>query len=57
MPGHMAGQGIHPRIKEFWGENVFLSDLTEVEGLDYLHRPIGVVKEAQELAAEAYGAL
>ena len=57
MPGHMAGQGIHPRLKEFWGENVFLSDLTEVEGLDYLHRPIGVVKEAQELAAEAYGAI
>ncbi|HWQ21807.1 MAG TPA: aminotransferase class I/II-fold pyridoxal phosphate-dependent enzyme [Clostridia bacterium] len=57
MPGHMGGQGIHPRLKEFWGENVFLSDLTEVEGLDYLHRPIGVVKEAQELAAEAYGAI
>jgi arginine decarboxylase len=56
MPGHMAGQGVHKRLKEFWGENVFLSDLTEVEGLDYLHRPIGVVKEAQELAAEAYGA-
>lgn len=57
MPGHMGGQGIHHRLMEFWGENVFLSDLTEVEGLDYLHRPIGVVKEAQDLAAEAYGAL
>lgn len=48
---------MHPRLKEFWGPNVFLSDLTEVEGLDYLHRPIGVVQEAQDLAAEAYGAV
>lgn len=57
MPGHMGGEGIHPRLKEFWGPNVFLSDLTEVEGLDYLHHPVGVVKEAQDLAAEAYGAV
>lgn len=37
------------------GENIFLYDITEVEGLDYLHKPEGVIKEAQELAAKAFG--
>ena len=31
-------------------------DLTEIPGLDNLHAPAGVLKEAQELAAEAFGA-
>lgn len=56
MPGHHRGKGIHKYLKEFWGENVFLFDITEVEGMDYLHKPEGVIKEAQELAAKAFGA-
>lgn len=31
-------------------------DLTEIPGLDNLHAPSGAIKEAQELAAEAFGA-
>lgn len=48
MPGHKGRE-----------EMPFLSamaDLTEVHGLDDLHRPEGAIKEAQELAAAAFGA-
>lgn len=31
-------------------------DITEIEGFDDLHHPAGILKEAQELAAEVYGA-
>ena len=55
MPGHHRGKGIHNLLKEEWGENIFLYDITEVEGMDYLHKPEGVIKEAQELAAKAFG--
>jgi lysine decarboxylase len=55
MPGHTRGRGAPPELLEFFGKNVYLADLTEVEGLDYLHKPIGIVKEAQELAADAFG--
>ncbi|NMA33597.1 MAG: aminotransferase class I/II-fold pyridoxal phosphate-dependent enzyme [Clostridiaceae bacterium] len=52
MPGHKLGSGI---------PGIFLSeieklDLTEIPGTDDLHRPEGVLKEAQELAASAFGA-
>jgi lysine decarboxylase len=56
MPGHHRGKGVHKYLKELWGENIFLFDITEVEGMDYLHKPEGVIKEAQELAAKAFGA-
>ncbi len=55
MPGHHRGKGIYKLLKDEWGENIFLYDITEVEGLDYLHKPEGVIKEAQELAAKAFG--
>ncbi len=52
MPGHKLGAGI-PR--EFVGELEKL-DLTEIPGTDNLHAPTGAIKEAQELAAGAFGA-
>lgn len=52
MPGHKLGKGI---AEEFLGEIEKL-DLTEIPGTDNLHAPTGAVKEAQELAAEAFGA-
>ncbi|MGQ9845645.1 MAG: aminotransferase class I/II-fold pyridoxal phosphate-dependent enzyme [Caldisericia bacterium] len=55
MPGHHRGKGIYNLLKEEWGEKVFLYDITEVEGMDYLHKAEGVIKEAQELAARAFG--
>jgi len=55
MPGHNRGKGIHPLLKDFLGENVFLLDLTEVEGVDYLHKATGILKEAQILLSDLYG--
>lgn len=56
IPAHKMGRGISPIFKAELGEAVFRMDLTEVIGLDDLHQPEGVIREAQELAAEAWGA-
>lgn len=53
MPGHKLGKGI-PR--ELISEIERL-DLTEIPGTDNLHAPTGILKEAQRLAAEAFGAV
>lgn len=55
-PGHKQGNGISPELVEFLGENVFRADLTALPEVDHLHDPEGVILEAQELAAQAYGA-
>lgn len=52
MPGHKLGMGIPPEFTE----NICLLDLTEIPGTDNLHSPSGAIKEAQELAAGAFGA-
>ena len=55
-PGHKQGTGISPELLDFLGENVFRCDLTELPEVDNLHDPDSVIREAQELAAQAYGA-
>lgn len=55
-PGHKHGKGVHERFREYLGTNTLALDLTQVLGLDDLQQPTGVLKEAHELAAEAYGA-
>ncbi|WP_017327968.1 aminotransferase class I/II-fold pyridoxal phosphate-dependent enzyme [Synechococcus sp. PCC 7336] len=55
-PGHKQGRGTPAELLEFLGENVFRADLTELPEVDNLHDPDGVIREAQELAASAYGA-
>lgn len=52
MPGHKLGKGIPDRFLN----DLHLLDMTEIPGLDNLHFPDGVIKEAQELAAKAFGA-
>jgi lysine decarboxylase len=56
IPSHKMGRGIDPRWTDFAGENIFKMDLSEVRGLDDLHRPHGPILEAQALAADAWGA-
>ncbi|HOM02502.1 MAG TPA: aminotransferase class V-fold PLP-dependent enzyme [Acetivibrio sp.] len=52
MPGHKLGKGISlPFLRD-----LYLLDLTEIPGLDSLHCPTGIIKEAQDLAARAFGA-
>ncbi|NCB91308.1 MAG: aminotransferase class V-fold PLP-dependent enzyme [Clostridia bacterium] len=54
IPGHRYERGISPRWTKWTGEGIFRFDLTEAEGLDDLHCPEGVIREAQELAAEVF---
>lgn len=56
MPGHKGGKGIDKELGDWLGQNTLSIDLTEIPGTDDLHRPESVIKEAQELAAEAFGA-
>src|SRR3990172_4093337 len=55
-PGHKSGKGIATRFVKYVGPNIFSIDLTTLDEVDCLQRPVGVIREAQELAAEAYGA-
>jgi len=55
-PGHKQGKGIHRLFKEFIGQNLFKIDLTVLEETDCLFHPTGILREAQDLAAEAFGA-
>ncbi len=54
-PGHKHGVSIPQEFRNFVGEKIFDCDLTLLEEVDSLHDPRGVIKEAQKLAARAYG--
>ncbi|TYR79896.1 aminotransferase class I/II-fold pyridoxal phosphate-dependent enzyme [Priestia megaterium] len=56
IPGHKKGNGMDPEFKSFIGENALSIDLINIGPLDDLHQPKGIIKEAQDLAAEAFGA-
>lgn len=56
VPGHKLGRAAPPEWRDFLGPSALAIDLTEAPGLDDLHAPEGVIAEAQELAAAAFGA-
>ncbi|GHI01388.1 aminotransferase class I/II-fold pyridoxal phosphate-dependent enzyme [Neobacillus kokaensis] len=56
IPGHKKGAGIDPEFRQFIGDNALSIDLINIGPLDDLHHPKGMIKEAQELAAKAFGA-
>jgi len=56
IPGHKKGAGMAPEFRKFVGENALSIDLINIAPLDDLHNPHGMIKEAQEIAAEAFGA-
>jgi arginine decarboxylase len=55
-PGHMQGRGTDRSFREFVGDNILAIDLTPMPGIDDLLQPTESIREAQELAAAAYGA-
>ncbi len=55
VPGHKQGQGVDEEFLEFMGTNPFKIDVTIFKMVDGLHHPKSCIKEAQELAADAYG--
>ncbi len=56
IPGHKKGAGMDPEFRNFIGENALSIDLINIGPLDDLHQPKGMIKQAQDLAAEAFGA-
>jgi arginine/lysine/ornithine decarboxylase len=55
-PGHKQGVGMDRSFREFVGDNICAIDLTPMPGIDDLLQPTESLLEAQQLAAEAYGA-
>lgn len=56
IPAHKKGFGMPSEFSEFIGPNALSIDLINIAPLDDLHSPKGIIKEAQELAARAFGA-
>ena len=56
MPGNKSGKGfLRDTLGITFKEALGTLDITEVDSLDNLHCPEGVIKEAQELLAKTYG--
>jgi len=55
VPGHKQGRG-NPELKEFLGEKCLAVDVNSMRPLDNLGHPVSVIKEAEELLADAFGA-
>ncbi|MFC7372019.1 aminotransferase class I/II-fold pyridoxal phosphate-dependent enzyme [Fictibacillus iocasae] len=56
IPGHKKGRGMDEEFRDFIGENALSIDLINIAPLDDLHHPKGMIKKAQQLAAQAFGA-
>ena len=55
VPGHKRGKG-NPELTQFLGERCMSVDVNSMKPLDNLCHPVSVIREAEELAAEAFGA-
>ena len=55
VPGHKHGRG-NPELTAFLGKQCVEVDVNSMKPLDNLCHPISVIKEAEELAADAFGA-
>jgi arginine decarboxylase len=55
VPGHKSGQGLDKAARPYY-ESILRLDLTEISGLDDLHHPEEAILEAQQLAADCFGA-
>lgn len=55
VPGHKRGRG-NPELTELLGEKCVSIDVNSMKPLDNLCHPVSVIREAEELAAQAFGA-
>lgn len=55
VPGHKGGRG-NTELTDFLGINCLKADVNSMKPLDNLCHPVSVIKEAQQLAAEAFKA-
>ena len=55
VPGHKRGRG-NPELAAFLGERCVAVDVNSMKPLDNLCHPVSVIRQAEELAADAFGA-
>ncbi len=55
VPGHKRGRG-NPELRDFLGRDCLSVDVNSMKPLDNLCHPTGVIAQAEELAAAAFGA-
>ena len=55
VPGHKRGRG-NPELVDLLGERCVGIDVNSMKPLDNLCHPVSVIREAEELAADAFGA-
>ena len=55
MPGHKRNSMLGLNLHRLYSMNVLHLDFTEIEGLDELHYPSGVIREAEQAAARCFG--
>ena len=55
VPGHKGGRG-NKELTGFLGEKCLKADVNSMKSVDNLNHPVSVIKDAQQLAAEAFGA-
>ena len=55
VPAHKSGRG-NPELTEYLGERAMAMDVNSMKPLDNLGHPVSVIRDAQRLAAEAFGA-
>ncbi len=55
VPGHKRGRG-NPELVELLGEKCLSLDVNSMKPLDNLGHPTSVIRQAEELAADAFGA-
>ncbi len=55
VPGHKRGRG-NPELVDLLGERCVGIDVNSMKPLDSLCHPVSVIKEAEELTADAFGA-
>lgn len=54
VPGHKRGRG-NPELTAFLGQQCVGVDVNSMKPLDNLCHPVSVIREAEELAADAFG--
>ena len=55
VPGHKRGRG-NPELARLLGEKCVSMDVNSMKPLDNLCHPVSVIREAEQLAADAFGA-
>jgi arginine decarboxylase len=56
MPGHKGRVDDGAELSRIFCDEMLAADITEIAGMDDLHAPEGIIRDAEALAAELFGA-